>query len=184
MRRTLPMMTACCLCLLSASALQAGPSPPPVPLLVGGAAHGAEFIDALADLGVGNFVWVPKWCDPTSPAPWDDKHTILDDADACVRRKMSFMISQRRGLGRAWKLGGNEYGGDTETELHSAATVREISRRAGPLFVGLQAEEMDADLLQSAFRVSARTRLPDLYRFTDRGGGCLREEIARITGNH
>ena len=41
-----------------AAAAHAAPKHP-FPLLVGGHAHGAANIRALADLGMGNFVWIP-----------------------------------------------------------------------------------------------------------------------------
>ena len=114
--------------------------------------------------------------------PWDEEHDILADVDACVRNGMHFMISQRRGLGPAFKPGGGDFGGDTTPEIHDADTVREILRRAGPLFVGLHAEEMDADLVQNALRASYRSRIPHIYAFTDRAGGreSFETELARI----
>jgi len=142
------------------------------PLIVGGMTHGAANIQALADLGVGNFVWIPKTnVIQDGNTPWDKTHDILADVDACVRNKMHFLISQGRGLGLAIRPGGPEYGGDGNGEMHSAETIREIVRRAGELFAGLHAEELDADLVQSALRPSYRSRIPELYDFTDRAGG-------------
>lgn len=180
--RTICFITACA---AAVGAVVAAPKPKDdqgIPLMVGGTAHGARFIDALSDLGIGNFVWIPKNGDPTVPAPWDKQNDILADVDACKKHGLYFLISQRRGMGKSYKPGGGEYGGDTTPEILSAPTVREIAHRAGPLFAGLHAEEMDADLLQNGIRVSSRSRIPEVYRFTDRAGGrkCFEDELARI----
>lgn len=140
-------------------------------LYVGGHAHGAANIAALAELGLGNFVWIPKVGYSMGNTPWDAEHEILADVDACLAHGLAFMISQRRGLGTEVRPGGFEYGGDCSGDLHPPETVAEIVRRAGPRFIGLHAEELDADLVQSAVRPIFRTRLPELYAFTDRAGG-------------
>lgn len=143
----------------------------PAPILVGGHAHGAANIAALAELELGNFVWIPKLGYSMGNTPWDAEHGILADVDACVAAGLHFVISQRRGLGQAVRPGGFESGGDCSGDLHDAATLAEIRRRAGARFVGLHAEELDADLVQSAIRPSFRARLPDVYAFDDRAGG-------------
>ncbi len=183
-------LLACCATMASALAPDApivtkpspSPQPPSPAVLVGGHAHGAANIRALAELGLGNFVWIPKAGYGMGNTPWDAEHGILADVDACVANGFSFMVSQRRGLGPAFKPGGPEYGGDTTPDIHSPETVREIARRAGPLFVGLHAEELDADFLQNALRASSRSRTPWLYDFTDRVGGRRRfeRELRRI----
>jgi hypothetical protein len=152
------------------------------PLMVGGHAHGAENIRVLSDLGLGNFVWIPKKGYPLGNVPWDDKNDILVDIDECVKLNMYFMISQRRGLGKEFKPGGYEYGGDTTPEIHSKETVNEIVKRAGNLFAGLHAEELDCDFVQNAIRITSRTRNPELFNFTDRQGGrlALENELARL----
>ena len=143
-----------------------------IPLLIGAQAHGAENIEALADLGLGNFVWLPPpyyW--ETGNTPWDEKHSILDDVDACVRRGKFFMLTQRRGLGDKVRPGGFEYGGHGSGEVHSETTIRQIVRRGGKFFVGLHGEELDADFLQNVARPIFAARIPYLYTFTDRAGG-------------
>ncbi len=158
------------------------PSPSEPPLLVGGHAHGVANIRILKELGLGNFVWIPKRGYGMGNTPWDGEHDIIADVEACVATDMHFMISQRRGLGREFKPGGPEYGGDTTPEIHAPTVVREIRRRAGDLFVGLHAEELDADFIQNGLRASHRSRIPQLYDFTDRAGGrrTFEGEVARI----
>ncbi|MBM3494840.1 MAG: hypothetical protein FJX72_11075, partial [Armatimonadetes bacterium] len=153
-----------------------------LPLLVGGHAHGAANIRALKSLGLGNFVWIPKRGYGMGNVPWDSEHDILADVHACVEAGMYFMVSQRRGLGREFKPGGPEFGGDTTPDIHDARAVRAIRARAGPLFVGLHAEELDADFLQNGLRASSRSRTPWLYGFTDRAGGheTFEAEVRRI----
>lgn len=148
-----------------------------LPLLVGGHDHGAANIQALHDLGVGNFIWIPKHNVPEDGnTPWDKEHDIFAAVDACVKNKMYFAISQGRGLGTLARPGGPEYGGDCAGEMHPDATITEIAKRAGSLFAGLHAEELDADLIQSALRPSFRSRIPEIYNFTDRAGGRARFE--------
>jgi hypothetical protein len=142
-----------------------------IPLMVGGHAHGARNIQILKDLGLGNFVWIPKVNYPMGNTPWDRENDIVADVDACVKNGLYFMISQRRGLGPNLRPGGYEYGGDCSAELHDEKTVHAIISKAGRLFAGLHAEELDADLIQSAVRPSYMTRVPDLYDFNDRAGG-------------
>jgi hypothetical protein len=138
---------------------------------VGGHAHGPANIEALAHLGLGNFVWMPKVGDPIGSTPWDAAQDIMADARTCADHGLYFMISQRRGLGTVVRPGGFEYGGDCSGDLHTPATVGQIRAIGGDRFVGLYAEELDADLVQSALRPSFRTRTPGLYDFTDRAGG-------------
>jgi hypothetical protein len=159
-----------------------------LPLLVGGQAHGAENIRTLAELGLGNFVWIPKPGYSMGNRPWDrdpkGPNGILTDVDACLAHGFSFAISQRRGLGRLWRPGGGEYGGDGwgDDVLVDAATMGEIARRAGPRFAGVHAEELDIDFIQNGRRASYRSRLPELYAFSDRAGGRahLETELARL----
>lgn len=142
-----------------------------LPLLVGGHAHGKENIDALAELGLGNFVWIPKKGYSLGRIPWDATHDIMADVDTCLRHGWRFLISQRRCTGDEWLPGGAEYGGDTWPDLHPPEAVRAIRNRAGERFTGLHAEEMDIGFVQNAQRESYRSRQPELFRFTDRAGG-------------
>lgn len=157
-----------------------------IPLMVGGHAHGVKNVQALADLGIGNFVWIPKVGYPMGNTLWDwnpqGANGIISDVDACVKNHLYFMISERRGLGTIVRPGGAEFGGDCSGDLNSAQTVRDIRQRAGDLFAGLHAEEMDIDLLQSALRPGFRSRIPDIYDFTDREGGRqhFESELARL----
>lgn len=154
-----------------------------LPLLVGGHDHGAVNIQALHDLGVGNFIWIPKHNVPEDGnTPWDEEHDIFAAVDACVKNKMYFMISQGRGLGFHVRPGGPEYGGDGNGLMHPDSTITEIVKRSGELFAGLHAEELDADLVQSALRPSYRSRIPELYDFTDRAGGrrCFETELLKL----
>ncbi|NLH99365.1 MAG: hypothetical protein GX446_07710 [Chthonomonadales bacterium] len=166
--------------ILARAAFVPGQSGPP--LLVGGHAHGADNIRILKELDVGNFVWIPKQGYGMGNVPWDTEHDILADVDACVAAGLHFMVSQRRGLGPDFKPGGPEFGGDTTPEIHGPDVIRQIRRRAGRLFVGLHAEELDADFLQNGLRASHRSRIPHLYDFTDRAGGrrVFERELARI----
>jgi len=142
-----------------------------LPLLVGGHAHGAHNIDVLARLGLGNFVWIPAVGYTMGNTRWDAEHDIFADVEACVRNKLYFMITQRRGLGDKVRPGGFPYGGHSSGEIHDARTIRRIRQRAGRLFVGLHGEELDADFVQEGIRPSFRARSPELYDFTDRAGG-------------
>lgn len=143
-----------------------------MPLFVGTHAHGVKNIQALADLGVGNMIWIPK---PNliqdGNTPWDKDNDLFADIDCCLRNNMSFFVSQGRGLGLPIRMGGGEYGGDGNGIMWDAATIRKMKRVAGDKFLGLHAEELDADLLQSAVRPSFRSRYPDMYDYTDRAGG-------------
>jgi len=157
------------------------------PLLVGGHAHGSENIQALADLGLGNFVWIPKFNQGMGNTSWDSTpeapHGIYADVDACVANGLYFAVSQRRGLGEIWRPGGGHYGGDCwGGDIYDAETIRGIQQRGGELFAGLHAEELDADFIQSGLRPSFRSRIPHLYTFTDRAGGrtAFESELARI----
>lgn len=171
--------SGCCLGFILALALWVVPCAAEHPLLVGGHAHAGQDIRILHDLGVGNFVWIPKYNVPEDGnIPWSKENDILAAVDACVSCDMSFMISQGRGLGLTVRPGGPEYGGDCSGLLHGAAVITEIKKRAGKLFAGLHAEELDADLVQCALRPSYRSRVPWLYDFTDRKGGRLHFEDA------
>ena len=75
-----------------AAALATAPSH--LPLLVGGHAHGGANIRILKDLGLGNFVWIPKQGYGMGNTPWDAQHDIMADVDACIASGMYFMISQ------------------------------------------------------------------------------------------
>jgi hypothetical protein len=120
--------------------------------------------------------------------PWDrdpeGPHGILADVDACLAAGLHLAISQRRGLGTQWRAGGGEYGGDCwgNDGLVPAATMAEIARRAGARFAGVHAEELDIDFVQSGRRLSYRSRLPELFGFTDRAGGrqAFEAELARL----
>jgi len=106
------------------------------PLLVGGHAHGSENIQALADLGLGNFVWIPKFNQGMGNTPWDSTpeapHGIYADVDACVANGLYFAVSQRRGLGEIWRPGGGHYGGDCwGGDIYDAETIRGIQQRGG-----------------------------------------------------
>ncbi len=140
-------------------------------LLIGGHAHGTENIRALADLGVGNFVWIPARGYTMGNTPWNDEHDIFADVDACIERGLSFMITERRGLGAVERGGGFPRGGHCSVDYHDRRTVLEIARRAGDLFVGLHAEELDADLLQQMIRPIFQARTPSGWAYTDRAGG-------------
>lgn len=157
--------------------------PRDLPVLVGGHAHGAETIRALKELGLGNFVWIPKKGYPMGNVPWNEEHDIHADVAACVRQGLFFMVSQRRGLGRDFKPGGGEFGGDTTPDIYPSAEVRRMRAAAGRLMVGLHAEELDVDFLQNALRPGWRTRTPELYDFTDRRGGrrCFERELRRLS---
>lgn len=170
-RQLLPMLKALLILLAAACIAAPAAAADTPPLLVGGHAHGAENIRILSDLGLGNFVWIPKQGYGMGNTPWDAGHTIMDDVDACVEHGLSFMISQRRGLGTEFKPGGGEFGGDTTPEIHSPEVVREIRKRAGELFRGLHAEELDTDLVQNGLRASSRSRIPHIYDFDSRAGG-------------
>ena len=152
-----------------------------LPLMVGGCAHGETNIEALADLDMGNFVWLPAHVYATSNIPWDEHNDILRDVDTCVHRNLRFMFSERRGLGDTLRAGGYDYGGHAD-EFIAEKTVREIVRHGGNLLVGAHAEELDADLIQNALRPSFRTRSPELYQYKDREGGRLafEGELARL----
>jgi len=93
------------------SLLMAYPGDGETPLLVGGCAHGETNIQALADLGLGNFVWIPASVYATSNVPWDEENTTLRDVEVAVRNDMHFMVSVRRGLGDTLRPGGYQYGG-------------------------------------------------------------------------
>lgn len=155
----------------------------PMPLVVGGHAHGARNIQALADLGCGNMIWIPK---PNlikdGNTPWDETNDVFADINACLRKGMSFFVSQGRGLGQPIRMGGGEYGGDGSGTMWDAATIRKMQKMAGEKFLGLHAEELDADLVQSALRPSFRARYPEMFDFTDRASGrkCFETELTKL----
>ncbi|MHB0998123.1 MAG: hypothetical protein ACYC27_02665 [Armatimonadota bacterium] len=143
-----------------------------LPLVVGGHAHGAKNIQALADLGCGNMIWIPK---PNliqdGNTPWDKENDVFADIDACMKNNMSFLVSQGRGLGMSIRNGGGEYGGDGNGVMWDAKTIRKMKKIGQDKFLGLHAEELDADLLQSGLRPSFRSRYPAMFDYTDRAGG-------------
>ena len=147
-----------------------------LPLLVGGMAHGAYNIKIMSDLGLGNFMWIPMSCYGTGNTPWNEEHTFLKDVEACAQNHLYCMVSERRGLGTEPRPGGYRFGGHCSGDAHDEATVKEFLRVGGKYFVGLHAEELDADMWQSGYRPSYRTRCPDLFDFTDRAGGRKRFE--------
>ena len=63
--------TAVVLEIAAIAAIIPGTADGTVPLRVGGHAHGAENIRALADLGIGNFVWIPALGYTMGNTPWD-----------------------------------------------------------------------------------------------------------------
>lgn len=154
-----------------------------MPLVVGGHAHGAKNIQALADLGCGNMIWIPK---PNliqdGNTPWDKENDIFADIKTCLQNNMSFLVSQGRGLGMGIRAGGGEYGGDGNGVMWDAKTIRKIKKIGGDKFLGLQAEELDADLLQSGLRPSFRSRYPAMFDYTDRTGGrkTFEHELTKI----
>lgn len=154
---------------------------PPEPILVGGCAHGPGNIRALAELGMGNLVWIPADVYATTNVAWDAEHTLLDDVDACVASGLHFLTSVRRGLGDTTRPGGYDYGGHAD-EFLTREEVAEVARRGGALFAGLHGEELDADFVQEAIRPSFRARTPELYRFHDRPGGraAFEGELSRL----
>ena len=155
-----------------------------MPVLVGGMAHGADNIAILAELGLGNFVWIPpSYYYATGNVPWDDSHTVMHDIEACLAHDMYFMIGQRRGLGDDVRPGGFEYGGHGSADIYGEEEVRGMVEAGGRFFIGLHAGEMDADFIQSALRPSFRARTPELYAFTDRAGGrmAFEGELRRLT---
>ena len=154
-----------------------------MPLVVGGHAHGAKNIQALADLGVGNMIWIPK---PNlikdGNTPWDKEHDVFADINACLTNNMSFLVSQGRGLGMGIRMGGGEYGGDGNGVMWDAKTIRRMQKVGGDRFLGLHAEELDADLVQSGLRPSFRSRYPAMFDYTDRAGGrkTFERELTKI----
>jgi len=154
-----------------------------MPLYVGGHAHGVKNIQALADLGVGNMIWIPK---PNliqdGNTPWDKTNDVFADINCCLRNNMSFFVSQGRGLGLPIRMGGGEYGGDGCGTMWDAATVRKMRKVGGDRFLGLQCEEIDADLVQSGLRPSFRSRYPEMFDYTDRAGGraCFERELTKL----
>jgi hypothetical protein len=152
--------------------LHGAPAHAEIPYLVGGMAHGVDNINALAELGLGNFVWIPPsyyW--ESGNTPWNDEQDIFVDVKACLRHDFSFMIGERRGIGDTVRHGGYAYGGHGSGDLHDLETIRKIADMAGDRFIGLHAGELDADFLQNALRPSFMTRVPKYYEFTDAEGG-------------
>lgn len=150
------------------------------PLLVGGMAHGKEFIGAFADLNMGNFVWIPKQGYSLGNTDWKNE-TYATDAEYAASRGMYYMASHARGLGEAFKKGGFTSGGDTHpvTPKDSETVDRVVSAGTDAsgrnLFIGWHAEELDADFVQNA-RLAFGARVPGLYDFTDEAGGRISYE--------
>jgi hypothetical protein len=163
------------------SLLMAYPGDGETPLLVGGCAHGETNIQALADLGLGNFVWIPASVYATSNVPWDEENTTLRDVEVAVRNDMHFMVSVRRGLGDTLRPGGYQYGGHAD-EFLDESEVRAIGLLVGDRLWWLHGEELDADMHQQGLRPSFRTRSPELFRYQTRAGGRLsfEGELARL----
>lgn len=153
------------------------------PLLVGGHAHGAENIRTLAELGVGNFVWIPAPGYVMGNTPWDAEHDIFADVAACIEAGLHFMPSQRRGLGDTVRPGGFTYGGHGSGEMRPIEELAAVRERGGALFVGVHGEEMDIDLIQESVRPSFLMRVPELWQYSDRTGGRLsfEGELRRLT---
>ncbi len=150
------------------------------PLLVGGMAHGKEFIGAFADLKMGNFVWIPKQGYSLGNTDWKNED-YATDAEYAVSRGMYYMASHARGLGDAFKKGGFTAGGDTHAVTPRDPEIIDRVVSAGAdgggrnRFVGWHAEELDADLVQNA-RLAFGARLPKIYDFTDELGGRISYE--------
>ena len=135
------------------------------PLLVGGHAHGAENIRILKDLGLGNFVWIPKYGYALGNTPWDAENGYAQDIDAALESDFYYMVSHKRGLGDEFKKGGSLSGGDTATIYPN--TEEDIAKvvSGGDKFIGWQAEELDADFLQTGLRPAFADRVPEVYNF-------------------
>lgn len=150
------------------------------PLLVGGMAHGKEFIGAFADLGLGNFVWIPKQGYSLGNTDWTNEN-YATDAEYAASRNMYYMASHARGLGTEFKKGGFTAGGDTHpvTPKDPAVVNRVVSAGVDAngknRFVGWHAEELDADLIQNS-RLAFGARLPGIFDYTDELGGRLSYE--------
>lgn len=156
------------------------------PLLVGGMAHGKEFIGALDDLDMGNFVWIPKYGYSLGNTDWTNEN-YASDAEFAAERGLYYMASHARGLGSDFKKGGFTAGGDTHAVTPSEpAEVKRVTSAGTDtsgknLFVGWHAEELDADLIQNA-RPAFGSRLPGIYDYTDAAGGriCYENELIRL----
>ncbi len=141
------------------------------PLLVGGEAHGVENIDTLADLGIGNLVWIPAPGYSMGNTPWDEENDIFADIDACLRNGFFFMPSQRRGLGDPIRPGGFGMGGHGSGEMYPLEVLARMKAAGGTRMVGVHAEEMDIDLIQDTIRPAYAARVPELRNYTDPEGG-------------
>lgn len=136
------------------------------PLLVGGHAHGADNIQILHNLEMGNFVWVPKYGYGMGNTPWNEENGFQQDVDAAVKNDMYFMVSHRRGLGDAFKAGGYNAGGNTDSVNPTDKSVQDYIRtKGGKYFIGYHGEELDADFIQSSIRPAFADRTPYLYDF-------------------
>ncbi|HHT66884.1 MAG TPA: hypothetical protein GX010_01455 [Erysipelotrichaceae bacterium] len=156
------------------------------PILVGGMAHGKEFINAFHDLELGNMVWIPKKGYALGNTDWQ-KENYGTDAEAAAAKGMYYMASHARGLGTEFKKGGYGSGGDTHVPTPSKPEEIQKVISAGEdkdgnnLFFGWHAEELDGDFVQNG-RLAFGARIPDVYDFTDEAGArvCYEKELKRI----
>ena len=156
------------------------------PVLVGGMTHGKEFINAFYDLGMGNFVWIPKQGYSMGNTDWHSE-TYATDAEFAAGKGMYYMASHTRGLGTLFKKGGFTSGGDTHMVTPTSESIINRVVNAGKdsagrnLFVGWHAEELDADLVQNS-RLAFGARIPEIYDFTDEAGARIsfETELKRI----
>ncbi len=150
------------------------------PILVGGMAHGKEFINAFYELDLGNFVWIPKYGYSLGNTDWSTEN-YATDAEFAASKGMYYMASHARGLGEKFKKGGFTSGGDTHAVTPSNPTEVQRVVNAGKdaqgrnLFVGWHAEELDADLVQNS-RLAFGARLPGIYDYTDEAGARISYE--------
>lgn len=135
------------------------------PLLVGGHAHGAVNIQTLNDLGMGNFVWIPKYGYGMGNTPWNSKNGYREDVDTALANDMYYMVSSKRGLGQNIKKGGMTAGGDTSVLYPLTQAERDIVKSGGKYFVGYHAEELDIDLRQCGIYPAFQDRLSELFDF-------------------
>ena len=141
------------------------------PVLIGGMAHGKEFVQTLSDLGLGNFVWIPKYDYPLGYNVWNEENWYEQDVSTAVANGMYYLVSHKRGLGDDFKKGGYLSGGDTAeivpNSLADLAIIANAGKDANNLnyFVGYHAEELDADLYQNA-RLAFGDRIPEIMNYT------------------
>ena len=153
------------------------------PLLVGGSAHGAENIEILNDLELGNFVWIPKKDYGMGYAVWDEKNGFKQDVNACVKNDLYYMVTHLRGLGVETKAGGYNMGGNTDPLGPDTKEVQDyIKNKGGKLFVGYHAEELDADWVQSSIKAVFADRIQGLFDFETPGQARIKyeNELARL----